>query len=66
MKVVVAPVSTRILVRWLLTSVVKKINDDLGGFVVFSPETTPSFDGSGTRNLNRSKPHVQAGYIVYK
>ena len=64
MKVVVAPVSMRILVRYPLTRVVKKIKDDLDGFDLF-PEATPSVDDPGFRNLNRRKPRVQAGYIEH-
>lgn len=65
MKVVVAPVSTRIFVRYPLTDVVKKTKDDLDGFVIF-PEATPSFDDPGPRNLNRPLPRVQVDYIGYK
>jgi hypothetical protein len=62
MKVVDAPVSTRMFVRYPFTDVVKKIKDEIDGFV-FTPEATPSFDDPGPRNLGRPWPRVQAGYI---
>jgi hypothetical protein len=54
------------LVRYSLTEVVKYIKEDLDGFKLFFPETTPSTDVSDLRNLDRPKSHVQIGYIDYK
>ena len=61
--VVVAPVSTSRLVWWLLTRVMKKINEVVDGFDVLLSETTPSVDGSATRNLDKSSPHDQVDRV---
>lgn len=58
MKVVVAPVSTKIFVLYSLTMVVKKSKEALDGFRILFPEATPSYDDPGVRNLDRPKPHV--------
>ena len=62
----VAPVSIRIFVWYSLTKVEKYIKEDLDGFKIFFPETTPSDDVSDLRNLDRPKSHVQIGCIDYK
>ncbi len=66
MKVVVAPVSIKIFILYLLTKVVMKISEGLDGFLFILSESPPSLGDSVLRNSGMKKRHDQVDCIVCK